>query len=241
MTWGLFIAAGVVVSLAVIVVGSFAQVAAIGGVADIEARGEGSFKGAFRWGREYVWRYVIMVLAYAASLAVVAVPSVVFWWSLGDREGGVFFACAAGLVLGLAFVLFSILASVVLEIAGRFLVLEGRGVAESFYLAGRLIRASFGEVLITWLYVAVVTLAGVFSMAVLIAILGSPLSWIFTLTYRHHNGFLVALSMVAFLVAWALAAALSGVFAVTASAIWTVTFAELEPDALSGTGGARRI
>jgi hypothetical protein len=241
MTMGIFIAAGALVSLAVILVGSFAQVAAIGGVADIEARGGGSFKGGFRWGAEHVWRYFIMVLAYGAALAVAAVPSVLLWWSIGNREGGVFSACAAGLVPGVAFVLFSILASVVLEIAGRFLVLEGRGLAESFFLAWRLIRESSRDVLITWLYVAVVTVAGVFSMAVLIAILGSPLSWIFTYTYRHHNGFLVALSMMAFLASWALAAALSGVFGVTASAIWTVTFLELEPDGIKELAAHRGL
>lgn len=235
MLWVLFIVAGIVAGLVVIAVGSFAQVAAIGGVAEIEAGGEGGFGGAFRWGQDHVRRYLVLLLAYVAVLALVAVPSMLFWWLLGSGDDGLFFPCAGGLILGLAFVLVSILASIMMEISGRFLVLEGRGVLESVRMAWILIKDFHRDVLITWLYVAVVTIAGVFSMAILIAILGSPLSWIFTVANRHHNGFLIALSMLAFLIAWALAAALSGVFAITASAIWTIMFVELHPDALPAT------
>ncbi|MCG2795991.1 MAG: hypothetical protein L6427_09035 [Actinomycetia bacterium] len=236
--WAIFIAAGIVVGLVVVAVGSFAQVAAIGGVAEIEAGGEGGFGEAFRWGRDHFWRYLVLVLAYIVVLALVAVPSLVFWWSLGNRDGGFFFPCAGGLLLGAGFIAVSILASIMLELSGRFLVLEGRGVLESVRMAGILIKDFYRDVLIAWLYVVVVTLVGVFAMAMLIAILGSPLSWLFTVANRHHNGFLIALSMLAFLVAWALAAALSGVFAITASAIWTILFVELEPDALPASGGA---
>ncbi len=232
MLWVLFVTAGIIVGLVVIAVGSFAQVAAIGGVAEIEAGGEGGFGGAFRWGRDYFRRYLVLVLAYVAVLALVAVPSVLFWWSLGSRDGGFLLPCAGGLILGLVFVLVSILASIMMEIAGRFLVLEDRGVLESVRMAGILIKDFHRDVFITWLYVAVVTIAGVFSMAILIAILGSPLSSIFTAANRHHNGFLIALSILVFLIAWALAAALSAVFAITASAMWTILFVELEPEAL---------
>ncbi|MBU4179799.1 MAG: hypothetical protein KJ625_07680, partial [Actinobacteria bacterium] len=230
--WAVFIGLGIVVGLAVIAVGSFAQVAAIGGVAQIEAGGKGGFGEAFRWGRDHFRRYLVLLLAYVAVLALVAVPSVLFWWLLGSGDDGFFFPCAGGLILGLVFILVSILASIMMEISGRFLVLEDRGVLESARMAGTLIKDFHRDVLITWLYVAVVTIAGVFSMAILIAILGSPLSWIFTMANRHHNGFLIALSMLAFLIAWALAAALSAVFAITASAMWTILFAELQPDAL---------
>jgi hypothetical protein len=35
--------------------------------------------------------------------------------------------------------------------------------------------------------------------------------------------------MLSFLVAWVVAAALAGLFAITGSAVWTMTFLELEP------------
>ena len=76
-----------------------------------------------------------------------------------------------------------------------------------------------------------VTLAGTLVMALVLAILSTPLVWIFNAAYNHHNAFLIAASMLSFLLAWAIAAAVAGLFAITGSAVWTVAFLELEPGA----------
>ena len=230
--WVLFVIAGVAVGLVVLAVGSFAQIAAIGGVAEIEAGGESGFREALGWGRDHFWRYLVLVIIYVAVLGAITVPSLLFWWSLGKGKGGFVLPCVGGLILGISFVLVSMLASVMLELSGRFLVLKGTGILESIQMAGILIKDFYKDIIVAWLYVLAVTLAGVIAMAVLIAVLSSPLSWMFTFAQRHHSGFLIALSMLAFLLAWALAAALSGLFVVTGSAVWTLAFIELETDAL---------
>jgi hypothetical protein len=229
--WVVFISVGVIVGLGVLVFSAFAQVSAIGAVAEVDLGQKGDLRTSLRWGRHSFVRYFALIAGYLLVLAVVSFPAYVFTWAF---KGGLVFPCLGWLILTVGFVVVSVLASIMLELSGRFLVLEDLGIYDSVVRAGVLLKEHWKDGVVTWLYVMVITLAGTISMAILMAILGTPLVWIFTLADRHHNAFLIALSILAFLLAWAIAAALVGVFAITASAVWTITFLELEPAAYPG-------
>lgn len=223
--WTLFIIIGTVVGLAVLALSALAQASAIGGVGELDSGRGCGFQEAFRIGREGFFRYFALLLLYVVVVALLSLPSILFWWVVGT--GGFLLPCLGGLALGLAFLLLTALASVLFEIAGRYIVLEGRGLRDSVIDAVVLLKSEFKELVVVWLYVLVVVLAGTIAMAVLIAILATPLSWIFNAARGNNNWLLVALSMVAFGLAWAAAAALAGVFSITASATWTVAFREI--------------
>jgi hypothetical protein len=224
--WSLFIVLGVLVGLLVVAAGAFAQVAAIGAVAEIERGCPSGLRGAIQWGKNYFLKLFVLVLGYLVVLAVFAVPSYLFWWSVGKK--GFIMPCLGALVLGVGFAVVSIFVSIVFELSARYLVLEVRGIIDSVQMALILFKDFWRDVVVAWLYVLVVTIMGTISMAIIIAILGTPLSWIFNAADKHHNAFLIALSMVAFVIAWSVAAAAAGIFSITASSYWTLTFIDLK-------------
>jgi hypothetical protein len=226
--WVVFVTAGVIVGLGVLVFSAFAQVSAIGAIAEVDLGAEGDLRSSLRWGRHAFVRYFALIVCYLLVLAVVSFPVYVLSWVF---RKGFLFPCLGWLALGLGFLAVSVLASIMLEFSGRYLVLEDLGIYDSVIRAWVLVKGRWRDGIVTWLYVMVIMLASTIAMAVLLAILGTPLVWIFNLADRHHSAPLIALSILAFFLAWALAAALVGVFAITASAVWTVTFLELEPAA----------
>jgi hypothetical protein len=224
--WALFIVLGVLVGLAVVAAGAFAQASAIGAVAEIERGAPPGMRGALQWGRSHFLKFFALVLGYLAVLAIFAVPSYIFWWSVGRK--GFVLPCLGALILGVGFAVVAIFVSVIFELSARYLVLEMRGIVDSVQMAFILLKEFWRDVLVAWLYVLVVTIMGTITMAIVIAILGTPLSWIFNVADKHHNPFMIAVSMVAFIIAWAVAAAAAGVFSITASSYWTLTFIELK-------------
>lgn len=56
-------------------------------------------------------------------------------------------------------------------------------------------------------------------MAVTLAVVSTPLSWLFTTANRHHSGILMSPGIAAFLLAWAAASAVAGVFAIAGSVV----------------------
>lgn len=220
-----FIIAGAFVGMAVLAAGAFAQACAIGAVSDIDHGRPSGPDGAFRWGARFFPRFFVLVLTYLLVLAVFAVPSYLFWWTLGKK--GFFFPCLGALTLGLAFAMVAVLAGVVFELAARFLVLDGTGVVESVQMAVILFRDFWREVVLTWFYALVITIMGAVTMAIVVTVLSIPLSWIFTAADRHHNAFLIALSILALAAAWGAASACAGIFSITASAMWTLAFIDL--------------
>ena len=223
--WALFIIIGAFVGLVVLAAGAFAQAAAIGAVAEIEHGRPSGLKGAFEWGKTYFPRYFALLIGYLIALAIFAVPSYLFWWTIGKK--GFVLPCLGALILGVGFAVVVILMSILFELAARNLVLRNKGFFESVQLAGIMFKEYWREVLLAWLYVLVITIAGTIVSAIVIAILSSPLSWIFNAADKHHNAFLIALSLVAFLLAWGVASAIAGIFSITASAMWTITFIDL--------------
>ncbi len=221
----LFLVVGAFVGLAALAAGAFAQACAIGAVSDIDHGRPSGPGGAFRWGARCFPRFLVLVLAYLVVLAVFAAPSYLFWWALGRK--GFIFPCLGALTLGLAFVLVAVLSGIIFELAARCLVLEGMGVVEAVQMAGILFRDFWREVVLTWFYALAVTIFGAVTMAIVITVLSVPLSWIFTVADRHHNAFLIALSILALAAAWAAASACAGIFSITASAMWTLTFIDL--------------
>jgi hypothetical protein len=223
-----FTALGVMIGLGVLLFGAFAQVSAIGAVAEVDMGREGDLRTSLRWGRHGFLRYLALEIGYLVVLAVFSFPLYILTWvSRGGNR--LVFPCVAWLVLALGFLLVSVFAAIMLELSARYLVLEDLGVIESVRKAGILLRSHWKDAIMTWLYVMLIALAGTIAMALLLALLSTPLVWIFSAADRHHNVFLIALSMLSFLVAWVVAAALAGLFAITGSAVWTMTFLELEP------------
>lgn len=225
----LFIAA-ILVGLAVLAVGVLAQASAIGGVAELDSGNDCDLRRALGWGRDHFFRYLGLVLMYVVLVAALSLPSILYWGSLGKGRSSLW-PCAGGLILGLGFVVVSVLAGITLELAGRFVILEEEGIFESLRSAVALFRVYWKDVLVAWVYVLGITIIGIMAMAILLGIIATPLSWIFTTAYRHHNPLLVSLSMVVFVLAWAVISALAGVFSIMSSAVWTLTFIEIEPEA----------
>lgn len=222
----LFIIIGALVGLVFLAAGAFAQAAAIGSVSEIERGVPMRFRDALEWGRRHFFRFFALLVGYLLVLALVAGPSYLFWWSIGRK--GTVMPCLGGLILGIGLAVVVVVVSVVFEISGRYLVLQNKGIVQSVQLALLLIKDYWRDVFTTWLYVLAVSIAGTISMAIVIAILSSPLAPLFNAADRHHNPLLIALSILAFLVAWGIAAAAAGVFSIMGSAIWTLTFTELQ-------------
>jgi hypothetical protein len=224
--WVLFIAAGVIVALAVIAFGVIAQAAAVGGVADIDSFSEGRLKRSWRDGLDAFPRAFKLTLGYLVLMVLLAFPSFLLFWLMPDSDS--IFLLLAGLLLGGAFVLIGAVLMAVVEFAFRYLVLQGTRVVESVRMSVATCRKYWREVLVTYLYVLIINIAAGFGIVILMAVIGSPLVWIFEKTTENHNPFLIAVSILVFFVAWALSAALLGVFAITASAVWTLTFIDLQ-------------
>lgn len=224
--WALFILIGAIIGLVALAAGAFAQASAIGAVAEIERGTPSGFRGALEWGKTCFFKFFALVIGYLLVLAVFAVPSYLFFWSFGKK--GFVLPCLGSFILGLGFAVVAILVSIMFELAARYLVLQNKGLIESVQYAGIMFKEFWREVLMAWLYVLVVTIAGTVTMAIVVAILGSPLAWLFRVADQHHNAFLIGLSMAAFLAVWAMASAVAGLFSITASSVWTLTFIDLQ-------------
>lgn len=228
--WVIFIALGAMVGFAVLAFGAFAQAAAIGSVASIDNGRGGNLRGAFRIGWAYFPRYFVLTVLYLAVLAVVSLPATILTWSTSGRSN-LLLGCLGGLVLGVVFIAVSVFAAIMLELSGRYIVLGEAGILESIRLAWTFFREYWRDALLTWLYVMLIALVGIIVMAIVLAILATPLVGIFNAANTHHNPFTIAASIVLFILAWAIASAIAGVFSITGSAVWTITFLELEPAA----------
>ncbi len=229
--WIVFLTAGVIVGLGVLLFSAFAQVSAIGAVAELDLGREGDLRTSLRWGRHSFVRYFGLMLAYIVVLAVISSPFYLLGWLAG---GGTIFPCLMWMMIAVVYLVILVAAAIMLELSARYLVLEDRGILESVQMAGILLRRHWRESVVTWLYVMLIMLAGTLVMAVVLALLGTPLAWIFNAATEHHNAFTIALSMLAFMLAWCAAAAVAGIFAITGSAVWTMTFLDLEPAAYRG-------
>jgi hypothetical protein len=225
-TWIVFIAAGVIVGLGVVAFGAFAQASAVGAVAEIDYGREGDLVTSLRWGRYNFTRYFMLTVGYLIVMAIISLPLYAFEWIFKE---GIVLPCMVWLVLAAGFLVASVLASVMLELSVRYVVLEDLGIYESVIRAWVLFRQYWRDAVVTWLYVMVIALAGTITTAILLAFLGTPLVWVFNLAQRHHNIFITAFSILVYLAAWAILAVLLGFFVITASAVWTLMFLELEP------------
>jgi hypothetical protein len=226
LTWVIFIAVGAIVGLGVIAFGAFAQASAVGAFAEVDYGREGDLATSLRWGRYNFWRYFMLILAYLVLMTVASVPLLAF---SGIFKQGIVFPCLGWLVLAAGFLVISVLASIMLEFSVRYAVLEDLGIYDSVIRAWVLLRQYWRDAIVTWLYVMLIALTGTIATAILLSVIGSPLVWVFTMAERHHNVFITAFSILAFLAAWAIVAALLGFLMITSSALWTLTFLELEP------------
>lgn len=227
--WVVFLAVGAAVAVGVLLFSALAQVGAIGGVAQVEKGRQGDLRNSLRWGRHAYLRYFALLVGYTVILAALSAPF--YLLALVSRgRGNVVFPCISWLILAAGFLAASMLTAVVLEFSARYLVLGDLGIVESLRAACSLIRRFLAETVVTWLYVMLIMLAGTVATAILLALLATPLTWLFATAYRQQNPLLISLSILGFLLTWAAAAALAGGFAVTGSAVWTLAFMELEPE-----------
>ncbi len=223
--WGLFLGIGIAVGLIVVAFGCFAQASAIGGVAELEFGREADLRSSLGWGRYSYRRLFLLVIAYLAAVALFSLPFYVVTYA---TRSGLVFPCLAWLVLAAGFVVVSIVMGVVLQLSARFLVLDDLEIPAAVFAGWRLFRREWRDCLLTWLYVMLLSLAGVFVTGVLLAMLSTPLLPLFNASNTNHSPVLIMLGMLAFIAAWAIAAAVSGVFAITGSAMWTETYLDLK-------------
>lgn len=224
--WALFLIIGFFVGVVVVAAGAFAQASAIGAVSDIEYGHPSGLGGAWEWGKSHFPRFFVLVLGYLLVIAVIAAPSYLFWWTIGKK--GTILPCLGALIFGVGLVVAMLFLSILFELAARYLVIEDRGIFESVHMAYLCFKDFWREVVLTWLYVLAVSILGAIVMVAVIAVLSIPLSSIFTMADRHHNAFTIALAMLSFIVVWGVAAAASGIFIMTGSTLWTLTFIEIK-------------
>ncbi|MFH1149660.1 MAG: hypothetical protein V1748_04225 [Actinomycetota bacterium] len=228
-------AVGLLIGLGLLCAGVIAQGSAIGAVAEIEGGGSPGVRGSLHWGRNAFFRFLVLVIGYAAVMSLVAVPSLLYWRAWGGTKQMVL-PCLGGFALGMGFVVFSIFAGILLELSVRFVVLEGEGIMESLRSAVNLFRDWWKEVLACWFYALLIGVLNIIAMAVVIAgILENPLSALFRSAYDHQSPWLFSVAIAGYFLAWATAALLGTFFVATSSALWTTTFLELEPVAIPGT------
>ncbi|MBN1288236.1 MAG: hypothetical protein JXA49_01180 [Actinobacteria bacterium] len=223
-----FLSIGALAGLVVTSISIFAQASAAGAVGELESNRDADLHVAFRFGRSSFWRVLALTFLYLLLGALLAVPSMVLWSEFGKESGGVFFPCILGVLSGLVFVVLGILLSIVFEFSCRYVVLANMGIIGSVASAVLLMKRYFRESIMAWFSVLLITLASAFAMAVVMAAVGSPLSLLFTYIYDHHNGLLIALGLLVSILTWLIAVAVAGVFSVSASAVWTVTFMEFD-------------
>lgn len=224
----IFLSIGAVVGLALASLSVFAQASAVGAVAELESGRETGLQRSLWFGRTAFWRVLALTFAYFLLIALLTVPSMVLWSSFGRESEGVFFPCILGVLIGLVFVALTILLSIVYELSCRYAVIRSFGVIGSITAALSLLKESFRETVLAWFSVLIITLTSTFAMVVLVAALGSPLNWLFTYIYDHHNWLLMALGLLVSVLTWVFAVAAAGLFSVSASAVWTVSFMEFE-------------
>lgn len=223
--WTVFLASGLAVGLAAVAFGAFAQASAIGAVAELESGREADLRGSLRWGRRGCGGLFLLALAYLVLLGMLLLPLRAVTSASG---AGVLLPCLAWLVLGTGYVVVSVAAGIVLEVSARYLVLEDSGIRRAVVSAWRLFRREWRDCLLTWFYVMLISLAGFIATAALMGLLATVLVPLFNASYRHHSPAIIMLGMLGFFAAWAIAAAVTGVFSMTGSAMWTGTFLELD-------------
>lgn len=225
---GIFIAVVAAVGAAVIAVSVFAQGSAIRGVADLEFSIETSLRDSLSLSLKAFRRLLVLTIMFLILTAALAVPSLVFWSKFGKGSEGVLFPCILSLLIELIIVVLSVLLTIIYDFSCRYVVLRSMGIIGAVRAAVSLIRAFFRETLLAWFTVFLVSLLGTVVMAIIVATLSSPLNSLFQFIYNHHNGLWMALGMLVAIVAWLIIVMVSGFFAVTASAVWTVSFLEFE-------------
>jgi hypothetical protein len=157
-----------------------------------------------------------------------ALPSIVLWSKFGKESKGVMFPCILSVMLELFMVALAILLTMIFEYSCRYIVLRSMGVIGAVKSATSLIRGFFKETVLAWFTVFLVSLLGTLAMAVVVATITGPLNSLFKYIYDHHNALLLATGMLATIIAWLIVVAVSGFFAVTANAVWTISFLEFE-------------
>jgi len=225
------IVVAVVIGLAMLALRAFSEGSAIGGVADLEAERPSGIRSAARHGWAAFFRFVAIVVLYAILSAALAVPSVLY---LNAFKGSKQFVipCLGGIVLGVGFIVVVLFAGIIVQLAERFIVLEGSGVFHSIKQALNAFRVYWRDVLATWAMVLGVNLVSLLVTMIVLGIISWPFTWLFKLSYDHHSVPLAALAILAFFVLWGLVSLVIGAFALAASTTWTLSFLQIEPVAL---------
>ena len=225
------IVAAVILALAMFALRAFSEASAISGVADVEGGRPTGLRDAAREGRAAFFRYVALVVMYAVLSATIAVPSILYWKVLKGARAFVF-PCLGGILLGIGSVVAVLLAGILVQLAGRYVVLEGAGVFVSISMATRTFRDYFKDVFVTWAVVIGISIASFIVSIMVLGIISSPFTWLFKLSYDHHSVLLASVAILAFFVLWAVVSVTIGVFAIAASTVWTLSFLDIEPVAL---------
>ncbi|MCD6520090.1 MAG: hypothetical protein J7M05_09240 [Anaerolineae bacterium] len=182
---------------------------------------------------------VVMLLVLFTLGAVVAVPAGLLISAGGNlRIPGIILAVGVGLGLFFLLILLTValsaLVTILRELAFRTCVIEQKGVFASIEEGWKLMRSHSREVFLTWLLLVVINLAlGLALMPFALIGIGSlvgPAFATFHLTKMIWPAVLVALPIA--LGIFAIGILLSGIYLVFRSAVWTLTYRELQRLAL---------
>jgi hypothetical protein len=221
----------VIIGLAMLALRAFAEGSAIGGVADLEAERPSGIRSAARHGWAAFFRYVAIVVLYAILSAALSVPSVLYMNAFKNSKQFVL-PCLGGIVLGVGFIIVVLFAGILVQLAERFVVLEGAAVFASIGQAFNAFKDYWRDVLVTWAVVLGINVASLIVSLIVLGIISWPFTWLFKVSYNHHSVPLASLAILAFFVLWGIVSVVIGAFALASNTTWTLSFLQIEPVAL---------
>lgn len=186
-----------------------------------------TFWDGWRAGRGFFWRYFLLGLYIGALILALFLALVIPVYLLFVVE--LYYVAVPLLVLALlVFVVFCIVASVVQELASRFLILDEQGIAQSVRTGWMLLRTKLGNTALVWLVESGLSLGlGIVALIVL-AILAVPafLIGVVLISAAPETAFLTY-AVIAGTVLIVILAVLVGWVGSFRSAFWTLSYREL--------------
>lgn len=220
------LAAGIAFGIAILIAGTGARCSVIIGVAHPGIPPRALLD---RVGHLYP-RYFIVAAGYLALLSIVSIPVLL----LDLRPAGPTARLLLSLMTALTWVaaiLISLAAGIILELATRFVALLDLDLRETFQRTAALLRRYWREVLVTWLWSAILLLTGVLLMHSVKILLEIPAGLIYDPAVINPGVPYILGGLFAYSLIWMLCTAVLAAFVIASSALWTVTFPVLVPGA----------
>ncbi|MDD5748849.1 MAG: hypothetical protein PHP64_07390 [Actinomycetota bacterium] len=218
---------GFLVALLFLILRIYSQACAIRAVSEIEEGSTPNFSGSLKLGKNTFFKYLILFLMFAAATGAASIPFMIFLRVFGGKKWSILpfaFSVILGLILAVCVVVFGM----VFELAARMLVINEEEITGSVRGAISLLRDFWRECLFVWILTLFISIAGAIVIAIILGIIGIPISSLSDVVKEHQNFLLISLSIPVLVAAWSFISFFSGLFSVYSSALWTILSRELK-------------